>query len=390
MVRAIVLGLILFVAFGTIVPLATEYTEASARSIQRKQTKKKRAKKYRFLAYKNKQQRRSTRKKYRRSSKRRNVRARKSPVRRKKRSTKRRYTARKKKRSTRRYTKRKKKRTKRRYTARKKKRSTRRYTSRKKKRTKRRYTARKKKRSTRRYTKRKKKRSTRRYTSRKKKRSIRRKAVARKTKRRKRVRKYTSKWWANYRAAKKRKKAVAKRKRSMRLRSIRLAKNKKSKRTRSSVRYSRIKATPSPAPKTRLRSKSDVAPMVTTGDVSMDVVGTAIGKTVSIGRRTAVGGMSTTTLRRSVIDQMIRDNGWVENDYHKEIGGKKVYVVVAKAPGKSNRVESRTYYFTESDGRVYRVASRSSSDESESAKQRSEIMIRSITNKARPQQAQNK
>ncbi len=34
---------------------------------------------------------------------------------------------------------------------------------------------------------------------------------------------------------------------------------------------------------------------------------------------------------------MIQENGWVENDFQKEIGGKKVYVVVAKAPDTNNR-----------------------------------------------------
>jgi hypothetical protein len=126
---------------------------------------------------------------------------------------------------------------------------------------------------------------------------------------------------------------------------------------------------------------------VVSGDLSVDVVGAAIGQTVTKGRNTAVGGVSTTTLRRTVIDQMIRDNGWVENDYHKEIGGKKVYVVVAKAPDKNNAVQSRTYYFTESNGRIYRVATRSPQGSTESASKRSEDAIRSLDNAAKPQQA---
>ena len=210
---------------------------------------------------------------------------------------------------------------------------------------------------------------------------------------RKRVRKYSKKWWANHRASQRRKKAVASRKRAMRLRQMRLAKKKAAQSTPASARYSRIKTAPSAAPnqvRTRVQSPNAVpVQQVATGDVSVDVFGVATGQTVTKGRNTLLGGVSTTTLRRTVIDQMIQDSGWVENDYHKEIAGKKVYVVVAKAPDQNNRVQSRTYYFTESNGRIYRVATRSSESADESAQKRSEEAIRSLERAARPQQARN-
>ena len=56
---------------------------------------------------------------------------------------------------------------------------------------------------------------------------------------------------------------------------------------------------------------------------------------------------------------MIRENGWVVNDYQKQIGGKKVYVVVAQSPGTGGQIQSRLFYFTEVDGRIYSVATNS-------------------------------
>jgi len=300
----------------------------------------------------------------------------------------RRYSA---KRSKKRYRKSKKRtvrKKKRRYVSKRKKRTVRkkkrRYVSKRKKRTvrkkKRRYVSKRKKRTVRR--------SKKRYVSRKKKRTYKRRKVARKrTVRKKRTRKYSKRWWANYRARQARNKAVAKRKRTLRTRSKRLARKKARSNTRASERYNRIQATPSPAPRTRYRSDVGSKLTMNDGDFSIDVVGQATGETVSKGRRTSVGGVSTTKLRRTVIDQMIRENGWVENDYHKEVDGKKVYVVVAKSQGKNNRVQSRTYYFTESNGRIYRVASKASEGNSENAKKRSEDMIRSIEQSSRPQQA---
>lgn len=136
--------------------------------------------------------------------------------------------------------------------------------------------------------------------------------------------------------------------------------------------------------------KAPVEPKVTVGSdglVSLEVVGPAVGETVAAGRRRTLGGVSTTTLRRTVIDQMIREGGWVENDFHRNINGKNVYVVVAKSPDKSNRTQSRTFYFTESGGRIYRVSTRAPEESTEEAARRSEEMIRSLNSNKQTQQA---
>ena len=97
-----------------------------------------------------------------------------------------------------------------------------------------------------------------------------------------------------------------------------------------------------------------------------------------------VGGVATTALRRTVIDQMIRENGWVVNDYQKEIGGQKVYVVVAQAPDANNQVENRMFYFTEVEGKIYSVATKASEKASERLEEESENVLSSLRSRTTP------
>ncbi len=75
------------------------------------------------------------------------------------------------------------------------------------------------------------------------------------------------------------------------------------------------------------------------GSASISVVGPAVSGVD--GGRKSVGGVATTTLRREVIDRMIRENGWVVNDYQKDIAGQPVYVVVAQSQAKNGAVQSQ-------------------------------------------------
>ena len=99
------------------------------------------------------------------------------------------------------------------------------------------------------------------------------------------------------------------------------------------------------------------------GSASISVVGPAVSDGDT--SRKSVGGVSTSSLRREVIDQMIQENGWVVNDYQKEIGGRDVYVVVAQSQAKNGAIQSRMFYFTEVDGRIYNVATNSPVEEAE-------------------------
>jgi hypothetical protein len=77
-------------------------------------------------------------------------------------------------------------------------------------------------------------------------------------------------------------------------------------------------------------------------------------------QRNMVGGASFTDLRRTVIDRMISAGGWVVNDRQREIGGRRVFEVIAQTPsgnGKPDQVWN--FYFAEINGRVYSLTTRS-------------------------------
>jgi hypothetical protein len=80
-------------------------------------------------------------------------------------------------------------------------------------------------------------------------------------------------------------------------------------------------------------------------------------------QRKMVGGVTFSDLRRSVIDKMIAAGGWVVNDRARDIGGHRVFEVIAQTPatgdGKPEQVWN--FYFTEINGRVYSLATRSTS-----------------------------
>jgi hypothetical protein len=70
-----------------------------------------------------------------------------------------------------------------------------------------------------------------------------------------------------------------------------------------------------------------------------------------------LGGVSFAELRRTVIDKMIAAGGWVNNDYEREVGGRRVFVVTAQTPadGRSSD-KSLNFYFTEVNGRIYSLS----------------------------------
>lgn len=72
-----------------------------------------------------------------------------------------------------------------------------------------------------------------------------------------------------------------------------------------------------------------------------------------------VGGAPVAALRRTVIDRMVAEGGWVVNDLVQEIRGRRVFVVVAQTGQPGAPTTSWTFYFTELDGRVYSLATTS-------------------------------
>jgi hypothetical protein len=69
-----------------------------------------------------------------------------------------------------------------------------------------------------------------------------------------------------------------------------------------------------------------------------------------------VGGAPIAALRRTVIDKMVAQGGWVVNDVVREMNGRRVFIVTAQtgAPGEPSK--SWSFYFTELDGRLYSLA----------------------------------
>ncbi|MFL6256963.1 MAG: hypothetical protein ACJ74T_18300 [Pyrinomonadaceae bacterium] len=78
---------------------------------------------------------------------------------------------------------------------------------------------------------------------------------------------------------------------------------------------------------------------------------------VSVGPKTkTVGGTPVAALRRTVIDRMVAEGGWVTNDFVQELHGRKVFVVQAQTGAPGAPAQSLTFYFTEIDGRLYSLA----------------------------------
>jgi len=221
--------------------------------------------------------------------------------------------------------------------------------------------------------------------------------------------KYSKAWWRQYHKRMRQKRALAARKRALRLKQLRLARARQvengsptvastSKPTAQATHkpdasaptvlpsgdpapngWSPAKTTPS-----ELQFRVDNSAGDQVGSASITVVGPAVGQ--GTGSAKSVGGVATSSLRRDVIDRMIRENGWVVNDYQKDIAGQPVYVVVAQSQAKGGQVQSRVFYFTEVDGRIYSVATNSPVDQSERLAEESEKVINSLKSRVRPTQ----
>lgn len=72
-------------------------------------------------------------------------------------------------------------------------------------------------------------------------------------------------------------------------------------------------------------------------------------------RNRALAGVPQSSLRRTVIDRMLQEGGWVVNDLEREVAGQRVYVVFAQSAGGGVR-RAWTYYFLELGGQIYSLA----------------------------------
>ena len=233
---------------------------------------------------------------------------------------------------------------------------------------------------------------------------------ARKHRHHRHYKKYSKGWWRQYHRRQRLRRAVAARKRALRLGQLRLAREHQADTTAPTAKTATTPTavaahkpdatapavlpsgdpapngwTPAKASPSELQFRVDNSAGDQVGSASISVIGPAVAQNPDGGRK-SVGGVATSALRRDVIDRMIRENGWVVNDYQKEIAGQQVYVVVGQSQTKGGQVQSRMFYFTEVDGRIYSVTTNSPVDQSTRLAEESEKVINSLKSRVRPTQ----
>lgn len=372
MLRAIILVLVLFVSMGTIIPLATDHAEAGAKKTEwRKKKKKKRYKRYKQLVTSRYSKTENRSRNYSKAKKH------KSPKRyRKTKRTAKRYRTTK---SSKRYRKAK---------------TTRRYRKTNTRKSYRKAKTTKRYRSSKRY--RKARSSKKRYKGSKRYRSS--KKRYKNTAKTRRVRKYSKTWLRNYRAKKAGQKAIAKRKRNLRLKRIRLAKAKRKTVTRNSTprnvaAKNRISISGNAVlpvwMKEKLNEQVRANAPSNAPQTNSDLIVVTDAVSPTSGRKN-VAGVAISDLRKTVIDKMIEEKGWVVNDLEKYVDGKKVYVVVAKSPDANGVVKSRIFYFAESKGRIYSRATVSPDDSNVQIANESEKLVKTLEGTPKPVQSAKK
>lgn len=92
-------------------------------------------------------------------------------------------------------------------------------------------------------------------------------------------------------------------------------------------------------------------------------------------RSKTFGGVPVTLLRRTVIDRMVTEGGWVTNDVQRQFGSRRVFVVTAQSLAANGERRAWTFYFTESDGQVYSLATNAPAEFADSLATESEQAI---------------
>lgn len=233
-------------------------------------------------------------------------------------------------------------------------------------------------------------------------------------KKNKKIKKYSKAWWRRYRARMKKKRALLARKRALRAKRAQYAKaNKAHDASKTATTKPEMKSPTTQQPVTAsfaggyYDSRAGWSVTVPAGwtnrpsqegndstfklysngrtpagSATISVVGSAAPQANDSGKAQpkTLGGVSVAIFRRMVIDKMIREEGWVVNDYVKEIGGKRVFVVVAQTPATNGQAaQTKVFYFTESGGRIMSVSTSSTADTAERVASDSEKVIESLS-----------
>lgn len=204
----------------------------------------------------------------------------------------------------------------------------------------------------------------------------------------KKVKKYSRAWWKMHRAKLRRNRALAARRQALIARRNAAARANDSK----TVKVVQKSSTVADSPVIGWRGESVSANGEATynvadasgksiGSAQLSVVGAAMplpeGDMPAKMRDKMLAGVSVNSLRRTVIDKMIREEGWIVNDYQREVNGKKVFVVVAQANG-GGAVNSRLFYFTEVGGRIYSLSTNAPNNYSDKIAADSEQFIQKL------------
>lgn len=208
------------------------------------------------------------------------------------------------------------------------------------------------------------------------------------SKKRKKVKKYSKAWWRQYRAKLRRNRALAARKRALAARRKAAAADKAN--NSQMVKVAQKSATVIDSPvngwtgesvtggEAKYRVADDAGRSI--GSAQLSVVGAAMPSPEQVPakmRDKMLGGVPVSSLRRTVIDKMIREEGWIVNDYQRDVNGKKVFVVVAQS-NAGGAVNSRLFYFTEIDGRIYSLSTNTPNDYSDKIAADSERFIQKL------------
>jgi hypothetical protein len=98
-------------------------------------------------------------------------------------------------------------------------------------------------------------------------------------------------------------------------------------------------------------------------------------------QRRMIAGVPFADLRRIVIDKMVAAGGWVVNDVEREIGGRRVFVVMAQTGDASDShapPQAWSFYFTEVDGHIYSFTAHAPLEYSERMAAESEKVMASL------------
>jgi hypothetical protein len=229
-------------------------------------------------------------------------------------------------------------------------------------------------------------------------------------KKKKKIKKYSKAWWKMYRAKKRRARMLAVRRRALAKRRAEavastqnatttfsgqeaIAKRGRSNTAKVPAQFSPTlgKDTPVAAGGSDLEFRVADQNGQQIGSAQLSVIGVAMPQNEEGAsdktRKQMLAGVPVSALRRTVIDRMIKENGWIVNDYQREVDGKRVFVVVAQSNSAGGATQSRQFYFTEVDGRIYSLATNAPSDYSDKVASDSEKLLKAMShNNNRPTQ----